>query len=83
MTIGLIKDLLETCNAEFRKLAIKGWIMGAQAFFDADANPAPQLAAGRPTFRIEFTPCAPLDNPSVNLNITDYFYSGFADAVNA
>jgi phage tail sheath protein FI len=83
MTIGLIKDLLETFNAAFRALAVKGRIMGAKAFFDADANSADQLAAGRPTFRIEFTPCAPLDNPSVNLNITDYFYSGFADAVNA
>jgi len=83
MAIGLIKDLLESFNAQFRALAKKGWIVGAQAFFDADANTSDQLAAGRPTFRIEYTPCAPLDNPTINLNITDYFYTGFADAVNA
>lgn len=81
MTIGLVKDLLETVNAEFRDLTVKGFIMGAKAFFDADANSAEQLAAGRPTFRIQYTPVAPLESPTVKLVITDYYYSGFADQV--
>jgi phage tail sheath protein FI len=50
MTVGLIKDLLETVNAQFRKYTLRGWIMGAQAFFDADANTSGELAAGRPNF---------------------------------
>ena len=79
MTVGLIKDLLETCNAAFRQLAVEGRIVGAQAFFDADTNSANQLAAGRPTFRIQYTPCAPLENPQIQLVITDYYYTGFAD----
>jgi phage tail sheath protein FI len=83
MNKALIKDLLETANRQFAALVKKGWIMGAKASFDAASNTSDQLAAGRPTFRIDFTPCAPLDNPTVQLNITDYFYTGFADAVNA
>lgn len=79
MTIGLIKDLLETGNAAFRQLAIEGRIIGAQMFFDENANSETQLAAGRPTFRIQYTPVAPLENPRVNLVITDFYYSGFAD----
>lgn len=79
MTIGLIKDVLETGNARFRQLAIEGRIIGAQMFFDADANSAQELAAGRPHFRIQFTPVAPLENPNVDLVITDFYYSGFAD----
>lgn len=79
MTVGLIKDLLETGNAEFRQLAVEGKIVGAQMFFDADSNPPEALAAGRPTFRIQYTPTAPLENPTVGLIITDYYYSGFAD----
>ncbi len=79
MTVALIKDNLETANAQFRDLALKGKIMGAKAFFDADANSAEQLAAGRPTFRYQFTPVAPLENPTVNLVITDFYYTGFAD----
>lgn len=81
MTVGLVKDLLETVNAQFRKYTLRGWIMGAQAFFDADANTSGELAAGRPNFRLQFTPCAPMENPQVNLVITDTYYSGFAQSV--
>lgn len=79
MTVSLIKDLLETANAKFRELALNGFIMGAKAYFDADRNQPEQLAAGRPDFRIEFTPVAPLEDPTVELVITDFYYSGFAD----
>lgn len=79
MTIGLIKDILETGNARFRQLAVEGRIIGAQMFFDQDTNSAQELAAGRPHFRIQFTPVAPLENPNVDLVITDFYYSGFAD----
>ena len=79
MTDGLIKDLLETGNARFRQLASEGRIVGAQMFFDQDQNSAQELAAGRPKFRIQFTPVAPLENPNVDLAITDFYYSGFAD----
>ncbi|RVU03921.1 phage tail protein [Novosphingobium umbonatum] len=83
MSLGLVKDLMEDINDQFADLATDGWIMGAEVFFDKDANPANQLAQGRPTFRLEWTPVAPLQNPTVKLNLTDYYYTGFADAVNA
>ncbi|WP_062347164.1 phage tail sheath subtilisin-like domain-containing protein [Novosphingobium sp. CCH12-A3] len=79
MTVARVKDLMETVNAEFRRLAVEGKIMGAEIFFDADANTPEQLAAGRPNFRIQYTPVAPMENPQVSLVITDYYYSGFAD----
>nr|DAI68359.1 MAG TPA: sheath tube [Caudoviricetes sp.] len=79
MTVARVKDLMETVNAEFRQLVVEGKIMGAEIFFDADANPPQQLAAGRPNFRIQYTPVAPMENPQVSLVITDFYYSGFAD----
>jgi len=79
MTIGLVKDLLETGNARFRQLAVQGVIQGAEMFFDADQNSPQELAAGRPRFRIQFTPVAPLENPNVDLVITDFYYTDFAD----
>lgn len=81
MTVRLIRYILETVNAAFRDLQSQGKIIGAECFFDADANNAVTLAAGAPRFRIEYTPCAPLENPNVQLNITDYYYTGFADQV--
>lgn len=79
ITVGQIKNLLEKVNAAFRALATQGRIVGAQAFFDRAANTSEQLASGRPTFRMQFTPCAPMENPRVNLVITDFYYSDFAD----
>ncbi|WP_234421159.1 phage tail sheath subtilisin-like domain-containing protein [Erythrobacter sp. EC-HK427] len=79
ITSGLIKDLLETGNARFRQLVTEGRIQGAEMFFDADRNSAQELAQGRPVFRIQFTPVAPLENPNVDLVITDFYYAGFAD----
>ena len=82
ITVALIKDIIETGNARFRKLARDGRIIGAQMFFDAEDNLAADLAAGRPKFRIEYTPAAPLENPEISLVITDYYYTGFADLLN-
>ena len=79
MTIGLIKDLLETGNARFRQLTTEGRIVGAEMFFDADVSSEQERAQGRPHFRIQFTPAAPLENPQIGLVITDYYYTGFAD----
>lgn len=79
MTSALIKDILETGNARFRQLAVQGSIIGAEMFFDADQNDPQALAQGRPTFRIQFTPVAPLENPNVDLVITDFYYAGLAD----
>lgn len=79
MTIGLIKDMIETGNARFRQLAVEGRIIGAKMFFDADQNSAQELAQGRPRFRFQFTPAAPMENPNVDLAITDFYYSDFAD----
>ena len=81
MTVALIRDNLETVNAAFRDLVRRGWLIGAKAYFDKDANSADQLMAGRPTFRIAFTPVAPMENPTVDLSITDEFYTGFADQI--
>lgn len=82
MTTALIKDILETGNARFRKMITSGQIIGAGMFFDAEDNSATDLAAGRAKFRIEYTPAAPLENPEIGLVITDYYYTGFADLLN-
>jgi phage tail sheath protein FI len=39
MTVGLVKDLLETVNARFRKYTLKGWVMGARRSSTPTATP--------------------------------------------
>lgn len=83
MTVALVKDLLESCNTKFSDLATTGWIMGAKVALAATGNTSAELAAGRPKFALQFTPCAPFENPTVDFAITEEFYSDFASQVAA
>lgn len=80
MTIGMAKHLLEQTNQAFKDEGDQ--IMGAKLSL-APSNTSAMLAAGRPKFQIKFTPCAPMDNPTVDLAITDEFYAGFGDSIAA
>lgn len=79
MTVGLIKDVLETINAALRQQVRSGRIIGALAYYDPAKNSSDQLAAGRPTISLKYTPAAPLENPIVELINTAEFYDGFGD----
>ncbi len=82
MTVSLIRDILETINAEFRRLIAEGRLIGGLARFDAGLNPPENLAAGKLVIDYEFTPCAPAEGITLNQLITDKYYSGFADQLN-
>ena len=79
MTVGLIKDLLETVNAALRQLVVEERIIGARAYYDPSKNSTVQLAAGRPTISLKYTPASPLENPIIELINTAEFYQGFAE----
>lgn len=82
MTRGLIRDILETINAEIRGLVAQGRLIGGRAWFDDAANAAADLAAGQLVISYEFTPAAPAELITLNQLITDKYYAGFADQVN-
>ncbi|MFC0683558.1 phage tail sheath subtilisin-like domain-containing protein [Novosphingobium clariflavum] len=79
MTVGMIKNLLEKMNAAGRALVSAGKVVGCKFLFDRSKNTSAMLAAGRPNFTFRYTPCAPMENPTIDLQITDYYYSDFAD----
>jgi hypothetical protein len=82
MTRGLIKDIIETINAEFRSLKAQGRIIDGNAWFDPALNSQTDLAGGKLTIDYDFTPVAPLENLNLNQRITDRYYAGFADQLN-
>jgi uncharacterized protein len=82
LTVGLVKDLLETMNAEVRQLVSEGRIIGAKFEYKPEDNSATALSEGKPKFRFTFTPAAPMENTQVALTITDFYYAGFADQLN-
>lgn len=83
MTVALVKHLLDKANAAMAAEKTAGRIMGATLTLATSGNTSAELAAGRPKFKLKFTPCAPLQNPSVDLEITEEFYAGFADQLAA
>lgn len=82
MTASLIRDILETINAEFRRLKAEGRIIDGLASFDGALNPSENLAAGKLVIDYDFTPCAPAESITLNQLITDKYYAGFADQLN-
>lgn len=82
MTRGLVKDILETINAEIRNLKAQGRIIDGKAWFDPALNSQTDLASGRLTIDYDFTPAAPAENIILNQRITDRYYAGFADQLN-
>jgi len=79
ITAVLVKDILDSINAAFRKLKTQGLIVGAEATYNPDANPASSLAAGTIAIDYEYTPCAPAEAILLTQRITDRFYGSLAD----
>lgn len=82
MTVSLIKDIIETINADFRLLKAQGRIIDGKAWFDPAQNTAVALASGQLVIDYDFTPAAPAESITLNQRITDKYYAGFADLIN-
>ncbi|MEJ6008670.1 phage tail sheath subtilisin-like domain-containing protein [Novosphingobium aquae] len=81
LTAVLIRDIIETINANFRRLIGQGRLIGAKAWYDSALNTEADLAAGKLVIDYDFTPCSPLESLSLNQRITDRYYASFADLV--
>lgn len=78
LTPALARDIVESINAMFRREKAEGRIIGAEAFL-TDANTPAELAAGKLRIGYAFTPCAPLEDLTIEARITDEFYADFAN----
>jgi phage tail sheath protein FI len=75
MSKGLLRDIEETINADFRALVAQGLIVGANAWIDPASNPADQLAAGKLVVDYDYTACPPAEAIMLNQRITDKYLS--------
>lgn len=82
MTVSLIRDIIETINANFRGLKAQGRIIDGKAWFDQSSNQQSDLAAGKLVIDYDFSPAAPAEQITLNQRITDKYYAGFADQLN-
>lgn len=80
---SLVRDILASLNAKFRELVNAGYLIGAEAWFDASANTADTLKAGKLTIDYHYTPVPPLENMMLRQRITDVYLMDFAASVAA
>jgi phage tail sheath protein FI len=75
---SLVKDILETINAEFRQLKSGGYILGGSAWYDPSENDTTSLAGGKLAIDYDYTPVPPLEDLTLYQRITDKYLADFA-----
>lgn len=78
---GLARDIVERINETGRRLVRAAYLLGFEAWFDADLNPADNLKAGKLLIRYKYTPVPPLENLLFRQEITDEYLADFAELV--
>lgn len=80
---SLVKDIIEGINAKFRELKGLGYIIDANAWYNAEVNDATTLKSGKLYIDYDYTPVPPLENLVFQQRITDRYLVDFADRINA
>ena len=80
---SLVKDIIEGINAKFRELKGLGYIVDANAWYNAEVNDATTLKTGKLYIDFDYTPVPPLENLVFQQRITDRYLVDFADRINA
>lgn len=80
---SLVRDIIEGINAKFRELTALGLIIGAEAWYDEDANSPETLKDGKLYIDYDYTPVPPLENLTLRQRITDRYLVDFAARVAA
>lgn len=75
---SLVKDIVSTINHKLSQLRVSGMILGGEASFDPDKNPATSLADGQLYIDYDFTPVPPAENINLTQQITDTYFADFA-----
>lgn len=83
MHSSLVRDILASLNAKFRELVNAGYLLGAEAWYNASANTADSLKAGKLAIDYDYTPVPPLENLMLRQRITDRYLMDFAASVAA
>jgi len=81
ITAGLIRDLEETINADFRSLKAQGRIIDANAWYDPANNASTDLAAGKLVIDYDYTPCPPAEAITLNQRLTDKYLANLGDGL--
>lgn len=80
---SIVRDLIESINAKFRELKAGGYILGAEAYYDATQNTSQTLSLGQLRIDYDYTPVPPLEDLQLTQRITTSYFDDFADRINS
>ncbi|RTP91534.1 phage tail sheath protein [Enterobacter asburiae] len=83
MTPSLIKDMVHNINAKLRSMVNDGYLIGGNCWYDPDANPAENVAAGKAIIDYDYTPVPPLEDLTLRQRITDSYLVDFSQGINS
>lgn len=83
MTPSLIKDMVHNINAKLRSMVNNGYLIGGNCWYDPDANPAENVAAGKAIIDYDYTPVPPLEDLTLRQRITDSYLVDFSQGINS
>ena len=81
LTLGLVRDIIETVNGKLRSFVAQGRLIGGQCWYDPALNSAGDLAAGKLAIDYDYTACAPMEDLTFNQRVTDKYYANFGAAL--
>jgi phage tail sheath protein FI len=83
MHASLVRDIINSINAKFRELVAAGYLIGANCWYDENANDKDTLKAGKLFIDYDYTPVPPLEDLTLRQRITDRYLIDFASKINS
>lgn len=83
MTVGLVRDIIETANMRLATWTAQGRLMGGQCWYDPSLNPQDQLSGGGLAIDYDYGYVAPLEGLTLNQRVTGRYYLTFAQQLAA
>lgn len=81
LSASLVRDIIDGLNAKGREWTTLGYLLGFNAYYNAELNTADTLKAGKLYISYDYTPVPPLENLMFQQHITDTYLADFAASV--
>lgn len=81
LTPVLVRDIIDSINAKLREYVAKGWLIGANCWYNDTLNNQSDLSQGKLYIDYDYTPVPTLENLHLQQRITDRYLVDFSKLI--
>lgn len=81
LTPILARDIIDSIKAKLRQFVAKGWLIGADCWYNEEINNPQDLSQGMMWIDYDYTPVPTLENLYLNQRITDRYLVDFSKLI--